>query len=351
MSGDRYWVSGNIAVGEKKLSDTGSIEAVSADIAVFALGWESRSVALDRHLRLDVKHLLVLDFALAGTGDEAIEANRRKLKKIASEWGVGISEIKLATSTDFLKNINTLEIAIAEFARKFGTYYGSLRRVFVECSTMPRVYIQWLIAYGFGGAGCFPALDFGYAEGAYEAPSGPAEFSSVVDRYETVPLLNGSGGMGEEKFLIVGIGGDADMFYGLVHEFSPERVAVLVPHSERHEHLDSLLNQQVAKVTEMYRLQEEEVRRVNSFAIHGYLAAFEDYATKAGDRAVISVFAGGPKVQAIASAIFACADRRVQVKARIPKSYARRDVRSNGSYHWFRLVDLTSPACSLLDTW
>ena len=72
---------------------------------------------------------------------------------------------------------------------------------------------------------------------------------------------------------------------------------------------------------------------------------------KVGERAVISVFAGGPKVQAIAAALFACADRRVQVKARIPKGYERRDVQQNGSYHLFRLVDLTSPACSLLDTW
>jgi hypothetical protein len=156
-----------------------------------------------------------------------------------------------------------------------------------------RVYNQWLIAYGFGGGGILPALDFGYSEGTYEATSGPAEFSSAVDRYETVPLLNGSGGIGEEKFLIVGIGGDADMFYGLVHEFSPERVPVLVPQSERHGHLDLLLNQQVAKVTEMHRLQEEEVRRVNSFAIQAYLAALEEYSTKVGDRAVISVFAGG----------------------------------------------------------
>lgn len=94
---------------------------------------------------------------------------------------------------------------------------------------MPRVYIQWLVAFGFGSIGAFPAVDFGYAEGSYPPPSGSEEFSSAVDRYETVPLLNGSGGMGEEKFLIVGIGGDADMFYGLVDEFSPERIAVLVP--------------------------------------------------------------------------------------------------------------------------
>lgn len=101
----------------------------------------------------------------------------------------------------------------------------------------------------------------------------------------------------------------------------------------------------------MYRLGDEEVRRIGSFSIDAYLKAFEEHAMKVGERAVISVFAGGPKVQAIAAALFACADRRVQVKARIPKGYARRDVQQNGSYHLFRLVDLTSPACSLLDTW
>lgn len=350
MTGE-YSVCGNIAVGHKLLPAGEDLEKVTADIAIFALGWESRFLALESHVALNIKRILVLDFELADTGDQVIEANRKKLLGLAKKLDVAITEIKLAPSTEFLKNINTLGHTLTELARQIGTYHGSLRRVFIECSTMPRVYIQWLVAFGFGSIGAFPAVDFGYAEGSYAPPSGSAEFSSAVDRYETVPLLNGSGGMGEEKFLIVGIGGDADMFYGLVDEFSPERVAVLVPQSSRHAHLDTLLNHQVAKITEMYRLGDDEVRRIGSFSIEAYLQAFEEYAMKVGERAVISVFAGGPKVQAIAAALFACADRRVQVKARIPKGYARRNVQQNGSYHLFRLVDLTSPACSLLDTW
>ena len=52
----------------------------------------------------------------------------------------------------------------------------------------------------------------------------------------------------------------------------------------------------------MYRLGDEEVRRIGSFSIDAYLRAFEEHAMKVGERAVISVFAGGPKVQAIAAA-------------------------------------------------
>ncbi|WP_455296685.1 hypothetical protein [Brucella pituitosa] len=347
MFNDRFSVHGNVAIAECLTENRVS---VSADVAIIALGWETRCVALERHVSLTVKQVLVLDFALAGSGDIAIEESRRRIRKISARCGAELTELALHQSIDYQRNINTLQMTLAELGRRIGTYHGSLRRVFVDCSTMPRIYMQWLIAYGLG-TGAIHAIDFGYAEGKYEKGGDPAAFSSQVDRYETVPLLEGSGGMGEEKLLLVGLGGDADMFYGLVNEFSPERVAVLVPRSDLHPEVDVLLNQQVVKVKEMYRLEDAEVSDVPAFSLYSHLDALKSYATGAGDRAVISVFVGGPKVQAIASAVFACSDKRVQVKARIPKHYPRREVPANGRYHIYRLIDLTSPACGLQDTW
>ncbi|TIQ16758.1 MAG: hypothetical protein E5X51_33670 [Mesorhizobium sp.] len=141
------------------------------------------------------------------------------------------------------------------------------------------------------------------------------------------------------------------MFYGLVNEFSPERVAVFVPRSDLHSEVDHLLNQEVDKMKEMYRLEDAEVSDVPAFSLSSHLDVLRSHVIGAGKHAVISVFVGGPKVQAIASAVFACSDRRVQVKARIPKHYPRREVSANGRYHIYRLIDLTSPACSLPDTW
>ncbi|MBW0368277.1 hypothetical protein [Ensifer adhaerens] len=347
MFNDRYSAYGNIGVAECFTENNVSI---SADIAIIALGWETRCVALERHVSLSIKQLLVLDFALPESGDLAIEESRRRLREVAARCGAELTELALQPSVDYQRNINTLQMTLAELGRRIGSYHGTLRRVFVDCSTMPRIYMQWLIAYGLGG-GAIHAIDFGYAEGSYEKGDDPAVFSSLVDRYETVPLLEGSGGMGEEKLLLVGLGGDADMFYGLVNEFSPERVAVLVPRSDLHSEVDLLLNQQVAKVKEMYRLEDGEVSDVPAFSLFSHLDVFRGYVTGVGEHAVISVFVGGPKVQAIASAVFACSDKRVQVKARIPKQYPRREVPANGRYHIYRLIDLTSPACSLPDTW
>lgn len=347
MFNDRFSVYGNIAIAECLIEKSVSI---SADIAIIALGWETRCAALERHVSLSVKQVLVLDFALADSGDVAIEQSRRRLREIAARCGAELTELALHQSVDYQRNINTLQMTLAELARRIGTYHGTLRRVFVDCSTMPRIYIQWLIAHGLG-TGAIHAIDFGYAEGTYEKGGDSTIFSSQVDRYETVPLLEGSGGMGEEKLLLVGLGGDADTFYGLVNEFSPERIAVLVPRSNLHSEIDLLLNQQVAKVKEMYRLEDAEVSDVSAFSLSSHLDVLKGYVTGAGERAVISVFVGGPKVQAIASAVFACSDKRVQVKARIPKYYPRREVTANGRYHIYRLIDLTSPACSMPDTW
>ncbi|MDU0362486.1 hypothetical protein RWK44_18980 [Rhizobium sp. 25PS6] len=347
MFNDRFGVYGNIAIAECLTENSVSIRA---DIAIIALGWETRCAALERHVSLSVKQVLVLDFALADSGDPAIEENRRKLREMSAHCRAELTELVLHQSIDYQRNINTLQMTLAELGRKIGTYHGSLRRVFVDCSTMPRIYMQWLIAHGLG-TGAIHAMDFGYAEGTYEKGGDPAVFSSQVDRYETVPLLEGSGGIGEEKLLLVGLGGDADMFYGLVNEFSPERVSVLVPRSGLHSEVDLLLNQQVAKVKEMYRLEDAEVSDVPAFSLSSHLDVLRSYVKGAGERAVISVFVGGPKVQAIASAVFACSDKRVQVKARIPKHYPRREVPANGRYHIYRLIDLTSPACSLPDTW
>lgn len=347
MFSNGYTVYGNVAVAEcHVVADA----AVSADIAIIALGWETRCVALEQHVSLNVKQILVLDFALVGTSSLAIHDSRKKLQVFAARCGAEITEVTLQPSIDYQRNINTLQMTLTELGRKVGSYHGTLRRIFVDCSTMPRIYMQWLIAYGLG-TGAIHAMDFGYAEGSYEKEQGPGAFASAVDRYETVPLLEGSGGMGEEKLLLVGLGGDADMLYGLVNGFSPERVAVLVPRSGLHSEIDDLLNQQVAKVTEMYRLEESEVSEVPAFSLCSHLEIFKGYAKGAGEHAVISVFVGGPKIQAIASAVFACSDKRVQVKARIPKNYPHREVSPNGRYHIYRLVDLTSPACSLLDTW
>ncbi|KFC74527.1 hypothetical protein FG93_01113 [Bosea sp. LC85] len=347
MFNDQYSVYGNIAVAECLIEHRVSI---SADIAIVALGWESRCAALERHISLAVKQVLVLDFALADSGEAAIDESRRKLREFSALCGAELTELALRPSVDYQRNINTLQMTLSELSNRIGSYHGTFRRVFVDCSTMPRIYMQWLIAHGLG-SGAIHAIDFGYAEGSYQKGDNSASFSSLVDRYETVPLLEGSGGMGEEKLLLVGLGGDADMFYGLVNEFSPERVAVLVPRSSLHPEVDYVLDQQVSKVKEMYRLEESEVSDVPAFSLSSHLDVLRSYSKGAGEHAVISVFVGGPKVQAIASAVFACSDKRVQVKARIPKVYPRREVPANGRYHIYRLIDVTSPACSLPDTW
>ncbi|UIJ97474.1 hypothetical protein LZK82_17175 [Rhizobium leguminosarum] len=87
MMTDEYSVCGNVAVGHKLLKDGDDLERVTADIAIFALGWESRFLALESHVALDVKQILVLDFELADTGDHAIEANRKKARRPREEMG------------------------------------------------------------------------------------------------------------------------------------------------------------------------------------------------------------------------------------------------------------------------
>ncbi|TIW17488.1 MAG: hypothetical protein E5V70_00310 [Mesorhizobium sp.] len=192
-------VYGNIAVAECLTEENVSL---SADVAIIALGWETRCTALEVHVSLSVKQVLVLDFALADSGEAAIEESRRKLREFSARSGAELTELVLHSSVDYQRNMNTLQIALAELGRKLGSYHGTLRRVFVDCSTMPRIYIQWLVAHGLG-SGAIHAIDFGYAEGSYQTRDDPAEFSSQVNRYETVPLLEGSGGMGEEKLLLV----------------------------------------------------------------------------------------------------------------------------------------------------
>lgn len=108
MMTDEYSVCGNVAVGHKLLKDGDDLEKVAADIAIFTLGWESRFSALESHVALGAKQILLLDFELASTGDDAIEANRTKLVDLARKWDVAITELKLAPSTEFLKTSTRL---------------------------------------------------------------------------------------------------------------------------------------------------------------------------------------------------------------------------------------------------
>ncbi|MER8961104.1 hypothetical protein [Mesorhizobium sp. M0701] len=344
----KYRVFGHLAVTEMT-RDPGTCETIEADIAIVALGWETRFAAFGTHLDLKVGKIVVLDFALKEGNIPAVEENRRKLIALGNRWGVDVTVITLDASIEYQKNINLLDHLLTQLAASCGSYEGSLRRVFVECSTMPRIYIQWLIAVAFKKIS-IQSLEFGYAEGIYGNASGKEDFSSGLDRYVTVPHLQGSGGMGEEKVLLVGIGGDADVFYGLIDIVSPERISLLVPRSEKNAHIDALLDQQVAKVRETHRLEDGEVRDIQAFGLIAHLDAFETYLDGFGSRAVVNVFVSGPKVQAIAAAVLACSDSRVQLKARIPTSYAHHEVSANGRYHIYKLIDLTSPACSLPGT-
>lgn len=254
-----YRVFGNIAVHEK-CRDSGDPEAIESDVAIIALGWESRFTAFGDHLRLKAKKIVVLDFALQDTGISAVDANREKLASLANGWGVEVLVVNLEPSTEYQKNINILDHALAQLAEPCGSYQGTLRRVFVECSTMPRIYIQWLVAFAFKRL-AIQSLEFGYAEGVYTSTGGKDDFSSGLDRYVTVPHLQGGGGMGEEKVLLVGIGGDADVFYGLIDLVSPERISLLVPRSQKHAAIDTLLDQQVSKVRETHRLEGSRSKR------------------------------------------------------------------------------------------
>jgi hypothetical protein len=96
-----YRVYGHLAVAEKETTPP-RIEILDADIAIFALGWESRCVALDKHVSLNVKRILILDFALGGSGSEVIEANRKRLREAAALWGAEVSEIALNPSVDLI---------------------------------------------------------------------------------------------------------------------------------------------------------------------------------------------------------------------------------------------------------
>jgi hypothetical protein len=346
---DDYRTFGDLAVAEKEIP-ADCKETVEAEIAIFALGWESRCCAIEHHVVLKAKKVIALDFALLERSLDAVEQSRATLMSFAEACGAQYVELKLLPSVEYQKNINVLGATLSSLAQSEGSYYGTFRKVFVDCTTMPRIYIQWLVAHAFKTAS-IQSLEFGYAQGDYSAKPEIPDFASGVSAYVTVPLLQGGGGIGEEKLLVVGIGGDADVFYGLIDEFSPERIALLVPRSKLHPSVDGLLDQQIANVRETHRLQSDEITETDAFGIHSHLDAFLACSKGFGTRAVISVFVGGPKVQAIASAIFACSDRRVQVKARIPKSYPLRDVVPNGKYNLFRIVDLTSPACSLPDMW
>ncbi|MGK8641214.1 hypothetical protein ACRS7F_17170 [Brucella anthropi] len=195
MFNDRFSVHGNVAIAECLTENSVS---VSADVAIIALGWETRCVALERHVSLTVKQVLVLDFALAGSGDIAIEESRRRIRKISARCGAELTELALHQSIDYQRNINTLQMTLAELGRRIGTYHGSLRRVFVDCSTMPRIYMQWLIAYGLG-TGAIHAIDFGYAEGKYEKgeilPPSPVRLIGT----KPCPYLRGAVGWGKKS--------------------------------------------------------------------------------------------------------------------------------------------------------
>ncbi len=314
-----------------------------------------------KRLRFDASHALIVDFSVDESAAAAVTACKDRIVNFVRESGVqSVEVLQLGPSTDYKRNANLLTTAlqqiVGEAKRKKEVDNRELTdrhrqpwrgRLFCEISVLPKVYIQIVIAASLK-MGLFPSTTFGYCQAEYPSSDGKADFSHGKADIAAVPHLYSSEGMTEEKTMVACLGGEEEVFYRVTDEQNPDQIRLIVPRNRTYPAIEDLLDRQVGRARESFRLADTDIADVPAFSAVAHLKALDDFSRQSQPRGSLGVFVGGPKPQAIASAVFACIDPRAYVTARVPNRYQVREVLPAKPYWLYNILDLTAPELATL---
>lgn len=342
MSGSLFQAFGHLAVAEHRY-DTSNFPHRETDLLVLVSGWERRGSYVLEQLRVKSRSVLFLDFDLSGLEKEIDQAdlkdgivNRERVEQYCRLNGISdYLHVKLADSTDHKQNSEIIDRSFSMFQTK------GIRSVYIEATLVPRIYLHYMI-------GCLlkrsivPILDIGYHEGAYDGIADAASLANGKFSFVNVPIFPGSGGTSQEKYFVIGLGGDEALFYDLHQSRAPGHVFLLTGLDDRYPKIIELLKTQIRTATQTFRIDEGEIFNSTAFSVVGYLTSLWSIGSKAGSMDSINIFVSGPRPQAVAAAIFACVDGRVSIIGRVPHKYTVRNNMPGTTYWTFRIADLAN---------
>lgn len=314
---------------------------VQADAALFVPGWEDRAVAFLQKGRISARSHAILKFEPPPDARAAVE---EQIKSISLQYP-GVSILDFDKSTFVEQNAHKIRGVLRQLSEQ------GANSIFIDISVLPRVYIQSMLGWIFID-GLFSNVVMGYAEGLYDHPVNEDGVEQSGVKFSAARPLTGMAGPCREKRLVTVLGGERANCYALIERMAPDYIHVFATRSGRHVEFDKVLNVQIEKIKVEYSGKVIQQADVDAFSVKSFLSACDLNLFREKKDVATTIYAGGTKPHAVATAIVAAACRNtVEARVRLISEYVPKQVRWSGRYHIFRVVDLRSWKLPGLSVW
>ncbi len=306
------------------------------DLVVVSSSWDRRSVAI-----VDSTHLkgycgVFYDFAerddrgLRDEHDRCLRAFLAKTCRTTKEIKGESGDVEQLWS-------NTFELLVSVYRE-----VGHSLRVFIDLSACPRFYSLGILAAGIT-SGIVHEVSFGYAEGVY--PDELSEdhrhemFTRGGWRAEPIPSLDGEWDPAEELVYLVSVGFEGSKTLRLVSREEPDHMAVLFPEPPVREGYEQRTYDNNKALFRLQGIKDDDLIKAHAAdAVAAWQALREKVPETLLSKNCMSLCCGS-KPHSLGLALHALTMPRIAVLYIVPDKHKVVDVKPNGVYWRFDVVD------------
>ncbi len=311
----------------------------NARLAIFFSGWEPRALEWCNGTP-EFEHAIVIKFdAEPGTPEYL---NAHNLSDELAKRGVDVKVLNLEDLFNIDKNINLIDAKIREFEIPL------LADIFIECTAMPRVYLQRLFYFIFKNT-IAARITIGYAAGKHSVSE---DINPVLTegKWRIEPIAPGRASVSgdSKRVLIVLLGIETDRTLDLIREVEPREVRILVPHSAVQPDLDTESRRCANLIAADADLSNTKAFETNPQDLIEALRACLTWGAELGPHDRLSFCGLGPKPLSLIGVLLHLSGREIDVFSRIPGGYIKNPTEASGLYAVYEFIDLCHPLCRLL---
>lgn len=325
------------------------------DVFLGALSWETRGVTALTSTAAQLPPIDLIRFSSSISGVSSKKSDM--LAAVQAHMPVG-QVLEFAASTETSTNFRLLE----EWLKgKYATKNRPLK-ILVDITCIPKSYILFLVGLSFSRdyVSCFDCI---YAAGEYDLAGGAdapvnargdtllRSARSLVSLGEwqslQIPYLTARNYIPGSRDLIVAMGGEVGLSLPFIDKVEPGRLELIfiretAPCLER-----PMIPSERAALAELMNAPNVSRTDIGLFDVAGVAREVVAFA-RSGPSAGTTAMALGSKPHAVAFAVAALSEAKLEVVTRTPTSYSLMDVKPNGELLLIQLEDRFDP-CSYID--
>ncbi|SDY65588.1 hypothetical protein [Citreimonas salinaria] len=324
---------------EEVLFETSYMPEIEVDLAVFVMGWESRSQAFIQTGAIRGRKCLVFSFA----DDGICQESREQFYERAAKCFNTVVPVKLPEALNRIGWQSEVEKIFKTPANTVGN------TCFVDYTSLPKAVTQTLYRFLLVDQS-FCQSHWGYLEGSYPSePLGSRFSQGLAEPFFPIRHTPGTGGTSEKQALIVSIGADEQIIFDLLETRSYDAVAVLHSNSQNSPALEQSRRSTLGRLHREYGVANEFVLESSASSVNDAIENYIALIRKIPREYSVDIFCCGTKSHSVAACAVAQRFKEtVSLLGRIPKNYNRHDVVASGRGSISTMTDYTNPMIAAL---